>query len=373
MSESDPPQPKNAVAGSPWSFRIATVSGIPVRIHFTFLLLLGYIAYVGNRTGESGWSLWAVFAVLVFFFVVLHEFGHALTARHFGIETRDITLYPVGGVAVFEGRMRPHQEFWIALAGPLVNVALAIVLGVFLWLTKGAIPMMGANMLVGGLLPALFYANVALTVFNLIPAFPMDGGRVLRAFLGMHLTEERATMIAGTIGQGLAIVIGIIGVLVNPIWALIALFVYMGAAQEMAAVTTRSLLHGFKVSHAMQIRFRTIGSGETLQTAATMLLAGSQHDFPVVAGEEVIGILTRTNIAQGLASEGPTGYVAGHMVREFERVSPEVLLEDAIELFRSSDTPPIVVEQDRETVGILTQENVSEFIMLQNALRQRRA
>jgi Zn-dependent protease/predicted transcriptional regulator len=373
MSETSSEPQRVRSAGSHWSFRIATIAGIPVRIHFTFLFLLAYIAYVGNSSTDSGWQLWVGFALLVFLCVVLHEFGHALTARAYGIQTRDITLYPIGGVAVFEGRMRANQEFWIALAGPFVNVVLALLLAGGLVLTRGAVPWADSDMLSQGILPALFYANVGLAIFNLIPAFPMDGGRVLRAFLGMRMSEVKATTIAGFIGQALAVMLGLAGLFgtfFNPVWALIAIFIYLGAGQEMAAMNTRSLLEGCRVGEAMQTRFRTIESGATLDSAAEMLLAGSQQDFPVLAGEEVVGILTRTKLVTGLAREGSSAYVAGHMEREFQTVSPDMLLDDAVEFFSSSESPPVLVKNEDAVVGLLTQENFTEFIMLRSALRR---
>jgi Zn-dependent protease/CBS domain-containing protein len=364
------PETKDTGAKSPWSFRLLSVAGIPIRIHFTFVLFLAWIATTSQNRGGHAWT-WLV--VAVFGCVLLHELGHALTARRFGIETKDITLYPIGGVAMLDGRPRARQELWITLAGPAVNVAIAAILAVVLLVTQGQIPGFGASMTGGSFLGALFLANVSLAIFNMVPAFPMDGGRVLRALLALRMPEAKATQIAGTIGQGLAVLLGLAGILLpSPVLVLVAFFVFLGAAQEVSATVTRSFLSGHALHDAMQKRYRTIASGLTLEAAARMLLEGSQHDFPVVVGDEgeVIGILTRTDIARGLATEGPTGYVAAHMRREFKTANPNLPLEMAIDMFSQDDPTPIVVLDEGRMVGMVTQENLSEFIMLEHARQQ---
>jgi CBS domain-containing protein len=232
-------------------------------------------------------------------------------------------------------------------------------------------------MFANGLLYALFLSNAILAVFNMIPAFPMDGGRVLRALLGLVASESTATVIAGTIGQLMAIALAYFaifgGAQANPLLLLVAIFVYMGAGQEMTAIHTRRFLEGHVVREAMQTRFRTIPHGESMQTAAEMLLAGSQHDFPVMAGQDLLGILTRTEIARGLATEGPQGYVAAHMNRDISIVSPGQPLEEAIEQFTDEGSTPLLVMDGDELVGMLTKENLSEFIMLTHALRNSRS
>ncbi len=367
---SEPKETKNPDRKSSGAFRVATIAGIPVRIHFTFLLILGYFGFLGQNTA-SGWLPWVLFAIALFTCVVLHEFGHALTARVYGIKTRDITLYPMGGVAMFEGRMKPSQELWIALAGPLVNVVIAALLGIYLVATGGGVEFSGKDLLANGLLPALFWANVSLAVFNLIPAFPMDGGRVLRAFLALMMNEAKATAIAGAVGQGIAVILALLGIASGSILlVIVALFVFMGAGQEVSATATRSFLEGHKLLQAMQTRFRTIQSGASMQEAAEMLLAGSQHDFPVMVGDELTGVLTRMDIARGLAEDGPGGYVAGYMRREYPTAEPDMPLEEALELLGKADGSPILVIENGTVVGMVTQENLSEFIMLQNALRK---
>jgi Zn-dependent protease/CBS domain-containing protein len=349
---------------SPWSFQIGTFWGIPVRIHFTFLLLLVWVFLAGGQSLNV-----VILVVLIFLCVVLHEFGHALVARRYGVKTRDITLYPMGGVAMLQGRPKPVQEFWIALAGPAVNVLIAGILAGASFALLGRLP----HLFVGiapnsSILDALFMANLWLPLFNMVPAFPMDGGRVLRAVLAMVMPETRATQIAGAIGQFLAIVFGFIGLFSHQtLWMIIAFFVFLGASQEVQATVGLSFVSGRRVRDAMQTRFRTIPSGASMEEAAQMLLAGSQHDFPVVAGEEVIGTLSRTDIARGLASEGPSAYVAGHMHRELRRIAPDEPLEKAFDALTEDDSAPILVFDGDKLVGMLTRDNMSEFIMLEHA------
>jgi Zn-dependent protease/CBS domain-containing protein len=353
----------------PWSMHVATISGIPLRVHITFPLLLAWIFLAGGRNLEV-----VVFMVLLFVCVALHEFGHALVAKRYGVKTRDITLYPIGGVAMLQGRPKPHQEFWIALAGPVVNVVIAIGLGAYLFATRQHLPRFGIGLDPNGtLLENLYLANIVLPLFNMIPAFPMDGGRVLRAFLGFFMPEVRSTRIAAGIGQLLAFGFGFYGLLQQPpqiLLIVIAFFVFMGASQEVQTTVGLSLVAGKRVRDAMQVRYRTMPSGSSMEEAAQALLSGSQHDFPIVAGEEVIGLLSRTDIARGLATEGASGYVAGHMTRELRTISPDEALEAAFEAFSENEGKPLLVMDGETLVGMLTQENFSEFLMLQNARTQ---
>jgi len=334
-------------------------------VHFTLLLFLLWIALTSASGIQSVGLVLSIFAC-----VMLHELGHALVARRFGIETRDITLYPIGGIAMLTARPRPRQELWIALAGPAVNIAIAAILFVFTAITSSGLPKFSEMVNGDSFLGVLLLANLSLALFNMIPAFPMDGGRVLRAYLGLRMPETNATYIAGVVGQGLAILFGICGLFLgSPILMLIAFFVFVGAGQEVSLSRTRSFLQGRPLRDAMQTRFRSLEGGDSLEKAAQALLSGSQHDFPVRTGESVIGILTREDIARGLAEEGPTGYVAGHMRREVKTAHPNVPLEMAMDMFSREDLTPIVVIEDDEVLGIVTAENLGEFVMLEHARR----
>ncbi len=355
---------------SPWSLQVARVSGIPIRVHFTFLFLLVWIFLTGG--GNLGVVL---LVVLLFFCVVLHELGHALVAKRFGVMTKDITLYPIGGVAMLQGRPKPVQEFWIALAGPAVNVVIALLLFGLSFAVNGHPPSLSGIAPGASLIDALFTANLILPAFNMVPAFPMDGGRVLRAVLAFKLPEARATQIAGGIGQFLAIIFGFYGLFhqpPNPIWMIIAFFVFLGASQEVQATVGLSFMEGKYVRDAMLTKYRVISSGASMDEAGKMLLAGFEHDFPVVAGEDVIGVLSRNDIARGLSTDGPSGYVAGQMSREFRRIAPDVPLESAFEMFSEGEGAPILVMEGEKLVGMLTTENLSEFIMLEHAKSRQR-
>jgi len=220
-----------------WSFRLGTLFGIPVRVHATFFLLLGVLAFTDLLRGGAGAALaGSLWLLLVFGSVLLHEFGHALAARRYGIETRDVTLLPIGGLARLE-RMpdRPRQELWIALAGPAVNLAIAGLLAIWLGLVgQPAVTPFG-----GSMTSRLMAINIGLLLFNLLPAFPMDGGRVLRALLGERLGQLRATEIAAAVGRGMALLFGLLGLLFYPMLLLIAMFVWFGAGAELRATRMR--------------------------------------------------------------------------------------------------------------------------------------
>jgi len=227
-----------------WSWRIGRIAGIDVYVHATFLLLLAWVAvshYLENqRLADAAYGLF--FIITLFGIVVLHELGHALTARRFGIRTRDITLLPIGGLARLERMPEdPKQELLVALAGPAVNVVLAGVLIAILACTSGLATLNDVKLVGGSFLANLVVVNIALAVFNMLPAFPMDGGRVLRAFLAMRMDYVRATQVAANIGQALALMLGFIGLTSNnPLLIFIALFVWMGAAQEASMVQMKA-------------------------------------------------------------------------------------------------------------------------------------
>jgi Zn-dependent protease len=279
-----------------WSLPIFRIAGIQLRMHITFLLLIGWLGFGYYVAGGSALAAGRMlFILLLFLCVVLHEFGHALAAKAFGINTPDITLLPIGGVARLE-RMpeKPTQELVIAIAGPLVNVAIA--LGLFVsggWRSFTNPGMIESSSLIAQLLAI----NILLVLFNLLPAFPMDGGRILRALLATRLSYVRATQVAASIGQGFAFVFGFIGLLWNPFLIFIALFVYIGASQEAALAQMKDVSRRFPVSSAMVREFRTLSKDSSLQEAVDALLATSQHDFPVVdEGGNVAGILTRHDL-----------------------------------------------------------------------------
>lgn len=356
-----------------WSWKIATFSGIDVFIHATFLLIIGWVglSYWQQTRTLAGTLEGIFFTLFLFGCVVLHEFGHALTARRYGIKTRDITLYPIGGVARLE-RMpdKPIQELWVALAGPAVNVVIAALL--FGWLTiSGALtPLAGLSLTAGPFLERLMLVNISLVVFNLIPAFPMDGGRVLRALLALRLEYTRATQIAASIGQGLALLFGFIGLFANPFLLFIAFFVWIGAAQESSMVQMKNALGGIPVERATITDFQVLSPRDNLERAVELVLAGSQTDFPVVENEAVVGVVTRNDLLTALSRQQYTTLVVNIMRRDFQVVDAAEMLEPALMRLQTCHCHTMPVTRSGKLVGLLTNENVGEFLMIQSALRQ---
>jgi Zn-dependent protease len=358
-----------------WSWKIGTFAGIDVFMHATFLLIIGWVglSYWQQTRTLAGTLEGILFILILFGCVVLHEFGHALTARRYGIKTRDITLYPIGGVARLE-RMpdKPVQEFWVALAGPVVNVGIAALLFGWLIISGALAPLAGLNMISGPFIERLMVVNVSLVLFNLIPAFPMDGGRVLRSLLAMRIEYTRATQIASNIGQGLALVFGFVGLLTNPFLLFIAFFVWIGAGQEASMVQMKTSLGGIPVGRAMLTDFQVLSPHDLLGHAVKLILSGSQTDFPVVEGDAVIGVLTRRDILAALSRQGEDVLVASVMRREFQTVDANEMLEPAFARLQTCDCHTIPVTSRGQLVGLLTTDNIGEFLMIQSALRQPR-
>lgn len=358
-----------------WSWRIGRLAGIDVYMHATFLLLLAWVG-VSFYMPRGDWLdviTGIILVVAIFSIVVMHELGHALSARRYGIRTRDITLLPIGGVARLE-RMPddPRQELVVALAGPAVNVALAGVLGLAILAT--GLPFDRGHLLRmdGSLVTQLFWVNIAMIVFNLIPAFPMDGGRVLRALMAMRMDYVTATRVAASIGQGIALVFGFIGLFGNPFLVFIALFVWMGASSEAGMVQMRSILNDVPVAHAMITDFHTLSPSDPLRRGTEAILAGFQHDFPVVDDGRLVGVVTRASMLKSLAEHGPDSLTADAMTTEFETVDPQELLDAAAMRLQASGGPSLLVVRDGRLCGILTMENVGEFMMIRLALRKSR-
>jgi Zn-dependent protease/CBS domain-containing protein len=364
-----------------WSLQIAAVAGIPIRIHATFGLLILWIfgSYLALGRGVLSAIEGVALILTVFACVVLHELGHALTARRYGVRTRDITLWPIGGVARLERiPERPSQEVAIAVAGPAVNVVIAFALA----LVPGAIPAAVGNLraLLGqpGTIPESFpghllFINMILVLFNMIPAFPMDGGRVLRALLAMRLEYVRATQMAAGVGQGFALLFALAGLWIpNPILLFIAFFVFIGAGQEAAAAQWRSAFDGTPVSRAMIRDFRTLRAGDPVALAVQMLIEGHQQDFPVLGdrpGDPPVGVLTRADLLTALASGRLDRRVEEIARRNCGVANPREMLDAVFKRMRECGCPAVpVVGEDGTLVGMVTLENVGEYAMVQSAL-----
>lgn len=363
-----------------WSWLIGRFAGIDVYIHATFLILIGWLLLVhfssGSSAGETIRGLLFVFAL--FTCVVLHEYGHALTARRYGVQTRDITLLPIGGVARLERIPRePVQELLVALAGPAVNLAIALlllavqgILGIEYRGFEGGMLGTGSNPL-----GDLMHINLVLAIFNLLPAFPMDGGRVLRALLAMKISRVSATRVAAFLGQIMAVGFAILGLMGNPFLLFIALFVYMGAAQEYQTTRWESAVEGLVARDAMLTQFRTVVASDPLSRAVSLLLHGSQHDFPVLDDNfRVVGLLLRQDLISALSREGGTSLpVSSAMRTQFESASPDEPLENVFQRMQDAQLPVLpVFNADGKLVGLITMENVAEVVMVKNALEKAR-
>lgn len=358
-----------------WSFKLIRLAGIDVYVHVTFLLLLGFIgvsAYI-NTGAWAGAAEGVAYILALFGSVLLHEFGHALTARRFHIATRDITLYPIGGVARLE-RMpdRPIQELWVALAGPAVNVVIAAGLFGLLALTGSLTPLGQIGLVDGPLLERLMYANVSLVLFNLLPAFPMDGGRVLRALLALRLDYTRATQIAATLGQGMALLFGFLGLFSNPLLLFVAFFVWMAASQEASMVQMKHALGGIPVSRAMLTDYRTVSPHDPLVRVTDLILGGFQEDFPVVDDGRVVGVLTRHDLLTALTQRGSAARVGEVMLRDFQTADPFEMLEPVCLRMQAVACHTLPVLSHGQLVGLLTTTNIGEFLMIQAAVQARR-
>lgn len=358
-----------------WSWKLGEVRGIGVYMHATFLILIGFIVLSHWSAGESlGKTLEGVgFILALFGCVVLHEFGHALTAARYGIKTRDITLLPIGGVARLE-RMpeKPLQELWVALAGPAVNVAIAAALFAWLQFTSAFAPLEQLSVTSGPFLERLLLVNVMLIGFNMLPAFPMDGGRVLRALLATRLEYARATQIAASIGQAMALLFAFLGFFGNPFLLFIAFFVWIGAAQEASMVTMKAALGGIPVRRAMMTDFRTLRPENSLQQAIDLLLATPQQDFPVLEDSRVLGILPSRDLMVALQQRGPDTLVEDVMRRDFLSLDVNEMLDAALARIHAAECclTATVVHRDA-LVGLLTAENVGEFLLIVSALGER--
>jgi Zn-dependent protease/CBS domain-containing protein len=354
-----------------WSWKIAEVAGIGVYMHATFLLLIGFIVLSHWMQGNTaaGTAMGVLFILVLFVCVLLHELGHALTAKRYGIKTRDITLLPIGGLARLE-RMpdKPVQELWVALAGPAVNVVIGALLFGWLVATDSLVPIGTLGVSEGSFLERLMVVNVFLVAFNLIPAFPMDGGRVLRALLAMRMEYTRATQIAASLGQGIAFVFGFIGFFTNPILLFIAFFVWIGAAQEASMVQMKSSLSGIPVRTAMLTDFKALDAGDPLSQAVDLILAGSQTDFPVCSRGEVVGVLTKSDLLVALARQGQSARVGDVMQKEIQIVEAQEMLEGAFLRLQNCQCRTAPVLDNGRLVGILTMDNVGELVAIQAAL-----
>lgn len=353
-----------------WSLKIAKIAGIEVFLHWTFLVLMAFVLISIFSSGEPVAHLGILWSMLLLFlFVLLHEFGHALVGQRLGTKTASITLLPIGGVANME-RMpeKPWHELWIALAGPAVNLGLALIFLSVAFFTESLQdwsiwngPDQGNSTLAN-----LFSINFILFSFNLIPAFPMDGGRVLRALLALRYERHKATNIAARIGQLLAIGFVLFGLLNNIWFVFIGIFIYLGAGAEANYESTRSVLSHYLVKDVVMHQFTLLDSTDTLERAVQLLLDGSEKEFLVKENGVVAGSISRDNLINGLGFFGKSAPISEVMNRNLFRLHPNMALDEAFELFTENQVEICPVIDQEQLVGVLNRDNIMEVLLIAN-------
>lgn len=354
------------------SLKLGNIAGIGIFIHWTFTLLIFYIIFSNYRAGHSGeqivWTL--LFIMSIFVTVFLHELGHALAAKKYNIKTKDITLLPIGGLARLDSiPEKPKEELIVAIAGPAVNIVLALITSFFI-----TIPDVNdlTIQLAGGVNQSNFFlnffiVNIWLAVFNLIPAFPMDGGRVLRALLSMKFERHIATNIAARIGQLLAVGFVFLGFLSNPFLVFIGLFIFLGAQAEATYTHAKSMLVGYKVKDALMKDFKMIDKGETVKEAVQMLLNGQCKNFLITENSKPIGTLSRDEIIKALSGKGENEIIHNVMNKNLVFLNADSSLENAYQQVYEQKSTLIPVIENNNLIGVLDTENILEFIMVKNA------
>jgi Zn-dependent protease len=366
-----------------WSFRIANVAGIPIRVHITFfvILLLGGYQWASLTGTITGAVFGVALMILLFVCVTLHELGHSLVARAFGIPVREIVLLPLGGVArMSKNPEKPTHELLIAIAGPAVNVIIIVLLLVPVGLTVA--PSLLTN---HGLLPAdfentpslstallwLLAANVSLVVFNLIPAFPLDGGRILRALLAMFMGYPKATRVAVATGQFIALILGLYGVLNGHfLLTLVAVFIFFGAGQETAEAEAKTVLDTLRVGDAYNKNALTLAVGDRVSRVVDYILTSYQPDFAVMQARNPIGIVTRRDVLATLESAPGDIFVTEIMQREFLKVDANKSLSEVRQTMGEKDTRIAAVYDGTSYLGLIGLEDIAEAFTIQTFVRR---
>jgi Zn-dependent protease/predicted transcriptional regulator len=351
---------------------LGRIAGIKIIVHWTFLLLIGWIVFreMGKGSDTSTILITIGFVLALFFCVILHELGHSLTARRYGVETKRITLLPIGGVASLERiPEEPKQELLVAIAGPAVNMVIALLLYLLA-------PVRQFNMeeLVDGInswegfLYSLYRVNILLVVFNAIPAFPMDGGRILRSLLALKMGRLRATAIASGLGRIIAIAFVFFGLFNNPFLVLIGIFVYFGAHSENLVVRYNELLKEHIVQEAMMTNYVTLAPDDTVKDAADKLLSGSDQDLVVVDNGRPVGIMNKASIIEALKENLQQTPVAEIMNTDFEVLQLKDKLNNIYTNSQRNRRTVYPVMEDGKMAGVIDLDNIQEFIMIQSAL-----
>jgi len=360
------------------NLKLFSVKGIDIKVHITFPLILVWAAIQFGFLGQDGFSVTGaafgiVVTLLLFICVVIHELSHSLTSTYMGYPVEDIVLLPLGGVSQIEKMPEsPGEEFLMAIAGPLSNLVIAFILGLVSLFTPVSLldslrRLADDPMGLGwqDTLPYLIVTNVGLAAFNLIPAFPMDGGRVLRSLLATVMPQAQATDVAVRIGQGFAWLLGLGGLLTgNLIWILIAIFVFSGAAQEGRMTRIRDILEGMDVRQAFTRNVQAISPDDPVSRAADLTLESFQADFPVCDGGEIVGLLTHTDIVRALKMGKPETPVRQVMKTDFPTLQPDDGLFEVHQQMQGSRLDALPVIESGEFAGLLTSRDINEAYQL---------
>lgn len=356
-----------------WSWKVTRIAGVDIRIHVTFLLLIYLVgmSYWNQQGTVEAVISGVAFILALFLCVVLHEFGHSLTARHYGIQTRSITLLPIGGVALLEKMPEdPRQEINVAIAGPTVNFVIAILLYLYLEVSSAGVTAGDPTLTEASFAYRLMIVNLILGGFNLLPAFPMDGGRILRATLALRMDHAIATRKAASVGQFLAIGMGLLGILYNPFLLLIAVFIWFGAAIESGSEQLKSILGHASVRHAMLSEFHSLSPEDNLTKAVELTLAGSQKDFPVGYQNQLSKVLHHSDLLKGLQEHGEHARISELPLQDIFSVDIDMPLEKLLAQMQGNPSQMICVTDDANVVGLLNLENVVEMIKVQEAIEK---
>jgi Zn-dependent protease/predicted transcriptional regulator len=361
------------------SWKIGEFAGIGVYIHATFLILVAWVLIIYWNAGHSIAAMVSglVFTLALFACVVLHEYGHALTARHYGIRTLDITLLPIGGVSRLERIPdQPKQEFFVALMGPVVSLAISALLFLILRLSGASVSVSVESLsswTAVSFVARLMIANATLAVFNLLPAFPMDGGRIFRAGLTKYAGAEKATRIAAGVGHGIAVLFAVLGLFTNPFLVLIALFIWMGATQEAAMAHMKSALEAISAREIMVTDFTQLSPNEPLGRAVELVLHGRQQDFPIVENGRLVGMLGNKDLLQGLSQRGAESLISQAMREDCPAVEAGDGMQTMLDKLQNSNCRVLPVLDRGELVGLFSADNLAEYMMIQAALNKRLA
>jgi len=355
------------------SLKLGKPFGIKLAVHWTFLLLIAWVVIMDLTRGRSfNEALWSILFVLVLFVcVTLHELGHALVAKRYGYPTKSITLLPIGGMANIEKMPeKPKQELWITLAGLSVNVVIALVLWGIISTTGGVTTEMSVQAITSNnFLVLLMIVNVFLVVFNLIPAFPMDGGRILRSILSFKMKREKATRVAMMSGQIFGVLFVFTGIFINPFLVIIGIFVFLGARMEYEEVRSRYVLNGYTVHDVLMKHYTTLSPTDDLKKAVNILLDTREEKFLIAEKEQIFGLLTKKDIIRGLSEHGETVTVDRVMTSTFEALKADMPLIQAFEIMKRNKTDILPVVKEDHLEGVLDLENIQEFIDVKSAMQ----